>query len=112
PCATAQKQGTRVFTPQHQAAAELGELHSKLEIAERQNRDLAARLAKYEGHEPTVAEEMAYLNRCLNAVQEVCDKAEANATRWEQPLPVPEWVATVRTAAQGNADDEPAGVPW
>ncbi|MFD9124911.1 hypothetical protein [Kitasatospora sp. NPDC059571] len=28
-----------------------------------------------------------------------CDAAERQSTRWENPLPVPEWVATVRTAA-------------
>lgn len=61
-----------------------------------------AELAKYVGHEPTVAEEMAYLNRCLNAVHGVCDEAEKQATRWEHPLPVPEWVATVREAASGE----------
>src|SRR6185503_274322 len=30
--------------------------------------DLEATLERYVGKEPTVAEEMAYLNRCLNAV--------------------------------------------
>ncbi|MFD5678402.1 hypothetical protein, partial [Streptomyces sp. NPDC127040] len=76
-------------------------------------RDLAARLAKYEGHEPTVAEEMAYLNRCLNAVHAVCSLAEQQATRWEHPLPLPEWVATVRKAAGGERriEGEQAGAP-
>lgn len=93
--------------------AELTEARTKLEIAERRNEELAERLAKYEGHEPTVDEELAYLNRCLNAVQDVCDKAESNATRWEQPLPVPEWVTVVRAAATGSVtEEEPAGVPW
>ncbi|MFD8805608.1 hypothetical protein [Streptomyces sp. NPDC059597] len=35
----------------------------------------------------------------LNAVTELCDAAEKQATRWERPLPVPEWVAEVRRAA-------------
>ncbi|MFC5802742.1 hypothetical protein [Streptomyces formicae] len=68
---------------------------------------LRAELAKYVGKEPTVVEEMAYLNRCLNAVHDVCDAAEKQATRWEQPLPVPEWVATVREAATGERTDNP-----
>ncbi|WP_030764876.1 hypothetical protein [Streptomyces sp. NRRL F-2664] len=93
--------------------ADLGETREELKIAERRVEELADRLAKYEGHEPTVDEEMAYLNRCLNAVIDVCDKAESGANRWQNPLPVPEWVPTVRAAASGNVtDDEPAGVPW
>jgi hypothetical protein len=66
-----------------------------------------AELAKYVGHEPTLTDEMAYLRRCLNDVYEVCDQAETRATRWEQPLPVPEWVATVRQAADGERPDNP-----
>ncbi|MGW3321081.1 hypothetical protein [Streptomyces virginiae] len=93
--------------------ADLDETRKQRDIAERRANELADKLAKYEGHEPTVDEEMAYLNRCLNAVMDVCDKAESGANRWENPLPVPEWVATVRAAAHGNVtDDEPAGVPW
>ena len=30
------------------------------------------------------------LSRCLDAVIDVCDDAEKQATRWEHPLPVPE----------------------
>lgn len=87
----------------------IAELHAKLKIAERQARErdervtnLEATLERYVGQEPTVAEEMAYLNRCLNTVRDVCDTAEKQATRWEQPLPVPEWVAAVRHAAGGG----------
>jgi hypothetical protein len=76
--------------------------------------ELEAERAKYVNHEPTVAEEMAYLNRCLDAVYDVCDAAVRQATRWEHPLPVPEWVETVRTAADGAAEaltTRPA-LPW
>ncbi|WP_394436174.1 hypothetical protein [Streptomyces sp. SGAir0957] len=70
--------------------------------AVRAERDEArAELAKYVGSEPTVAEEMAHLNRCLNDVHAVCDGAEEESLRWENPLPVPEWVAVVRKAAEG-----------
>lgn len=64
-------------------------------------------LAKYVGHEPTIAEEMAYLSRCWNAVHDVCDDAEKQAKRWEQPLPVPEWVERVRAAATGEQTTVP-----
>ncbi|MFI5831012.1 hypothetical protein ACIA6C_27825 [Streptomyces sp. NPDC051578] len=68
---------------------------------------LQAKLEKYVGKEPTLREEMAYLNRCLNAVFEVCREAEKQATRWENPLPVPEWVSMVRKAAAGEREDQP-----
>lgn len=92
-----------------QLTGELTEANTKLEIAERQTRErdervtnLEATLERYVGRDPTVAEEMAYLNRCLNTVHDVCNAAEKQATRWEQPLPVPEWVAAVRHAASGG----------
>ncbi|MFE7237254.1 hypothetical protein [Streptomyces sp. NPDC057580] len=107
PCNTAMKHGATVFTPNHEAerqqvrqAKELAELVA--EVAR-----LKAELAKYVGKEPTIADEMAYLHRCLNDVYEVCDQAEKQATRWEQPLPVPEWVATIREAADGERPDNP-----
>ncbi|MFI1889879.1 hypothetical protein [Streptomyces jumonjinensis] len=73
-------------------AGELGRLRAR--VAE-----LETELGRYVGHEPTIAEELAFRGRCLDAVHAVCDDAERQATRWEQPLPVPEWVETVRTAA-------------
>ncbi|MCX4450625.1 hypothetical protein [Streptomyces sp. NBC_01789] len=69
--------------------------------------ELETELAKYVGKEPTIADEMAYLHRCLNAVREVCDQAEKQATRSENPLPVPEWVAVVREAADGVRPENP-----
>jgi hypothetical protein len=73
-------------------------------VTARAERDEArAQLAKYVGHEPTSAEEMAYLSRCLDAVRDLCDDAEKQAKRWETPLPVPEWVDQVRAAAEGGA---------
>lgn len=62
---------------------------------------LRSELAKYVGKEPTIAEEMEHLSRCLDAVLALCDDAEKQAARWENPLPVPEWVETVRRAAEG-----------
>ncbi|GAA1780301.1 MULTISPECIES: hypothetical protein [Actinomycetes] len=95
--------------------AELTELRAKLRINEQQLEerdqrvaDLEATLERYVGKEPTVRDEMAYLHRCLNAVFNACRVAEKQATRWENPLPVPEWVSTVRSAAAGEHDDWPA----
>ncbi|MGW1246978.1 hypothetical protein [Streptomyces sp. NPDC002535] len=73
--------------------------------------ELEAELKKYVGVEPTVAEELAYVSRCLHAVYAVCDAAAKQATRWENPLPVPEWVALVRNAADGVMDAAPALLP-
>ncbi|MFJ8594810.1 hypothetical protein [Streptomyces sp. NPDC093598] len=62
--------------------------------------ELEAALAKYIGQEPTVVEEMAYLSRSVQAVADACDKAEQQALRWENPLPVPEWVGAIRQALE------------
>ncbi|MEC4016014.1 hypothetical protein [Streptomyces sp. H27-D2] len=75
---------------------------------ENENARLLAELAKYVGVEPTIAEEMQHLRRCLNAVYDLCDDATQQAKRWETPLPVPEWVAAVQRAADGDRPDDPA----
>lgn len=74
---------------------------------EQENAKLTAELEKYVGKEPTVRGEMAYLQRCLNAVLELCDQAAAQATQWENPLPVPAWVTAVREAAEGERPENP-----
>ena len=38
----------------------------------------------------------------LGAVLDICDREQRNAIRWENPIPVPEWVATVQRAALGG----------
>ena len=73
-----------------------------------ENKRLREELAKYVGAEPTIAEEMAYLSDCLNAVHDLCNRAQVQAERWEQPLPVPEWVEQVRGAASGTRPADPA----
>ncbi|MFF8997083.1 hypothetical protein ACF1GW_30885 [Streptomyces achromogenes] len=84
----------------------------------REQRDRIAGLekerARYVGAEPTIAEELAYLSRCLDSVLDLCEKAEKQATRWENPLPVPEWVAKVRAAAEGMVarTSYPPALPW
>ncbi|MFD7996884.1 hypothetical protein [Streptomyces mexicanus] len=89
-------------------------LRLALQSAQRGRRRLRTELAKYVGKEPTIAEEMAYLSHCLDAVLDLCDDAERQATRWENPLPVPEWVAKVRAAAEGMVPRRsyPPALPW
>lgn len=38
----------------------------------------------------------------LAAVLDICDREQRNAIRWENPIPVPEWVTTVQRAALGD----------
>lgn len=80
---------------------------ARLTQAQARVAELEATLERYVGQEPTVRDEMAYLHRCLNAVFSVCREAEKQATRWKDPLPVPEWVSTVRSAAAGEQEDWP-----
>ncbi|MFD9630147.1 hypothetical protein [Streptomyces violascens] len=47
--------------------------------------------------------ELAQVRARLNAVLDICDREERNAVRWENPIPVPEWVAEVQRAALGDA---------
>ncbi|MFF2100884.1 hypothetical protein [Streptomyces sp. NPDC058202] len=38
----------------------------------------------------------------INAVLDICDREQRNAMRWENPIPVPDWVASVQRAALGD----------
>lgn len=38
----------------------------------------------------------------LNRVMDICDREQRNAMRWQDPIPVPEWVAPVQRAALGD----------
>ncbi|MGW7597313.1 hypothetical protein [Streptomyces antimycoticus] len=38
----------------------------------------------------------------LSDVLDICDREQRNAMRWENPLPMPEWVAVVQRAALGD----------
>ncbi|MFF7096350.1 hypothetical protein ACFY9A_28745 [Streptomyces rubradiris] len=66
---------------------------------------LEAERARYVGAEPTIAEELTYLSRCLDSVLAWCEKTEEQA---------PELVAEVRAAAEGMVDREsyPPALPW
>lgn len=89
----------------------IAELEQQLAQARDRVTELETERKKYVGVEPTIAEEMAYLSRCLFAVHDLCDEQEKAARLFE--FPAPEWIAAVRTAVDGLAEatDRPA-LPW
>jgi DNA repair exonuclease SbcCD ATPase subunit len=108
-------EASRLFLNQRQEMAEERYAwQERGDRAETRVRELEAERKRYVGVEPTIAEEMAYLSRCIDSVLELCDKAEEQASRWEQPIPVPEWVAPVRAAAEGLVERRayPPALPW
>lgn len=107
----AEAEVARLRAERHSTNETLNDAAEALRVQRDRIAELEAERRKYVGVEPTVAEEMTYMNRCLNAVYAVCDAAEKQATRWEQPLPVPEWVALVRNAADGLTLADPALPP-
>lgn len=74
--------------------------------------ELEAERKKYVGVEPTIAEEMAYLSRCIDSVLGLCDEQDKAARLFD--LPQPEWVARVREAADGLVEraSYPPAFPW
>lgn len=48
------------------------------------------------------------LKQRVDAVLDLCDREQRNAMRWENPIPVPDWVAPVQRAALGD-DKRTAG---
>jgi chromosome segregation ATPase len=42
------------------------------------------------------------LTNRISAVLDICDREQRNAMRWENPIPVPDWVAPVQRAALGD----------
>jgi hypothetical protein len=102
---------SRLLAERHETNEALSEAAETLRVQRDRIAELEAERKKYVGVEPTIAEEMAYISRCLDAVYAVCDAAEKQATRWEQPLPVPDWVVLVRHAANGVTVNAPALPP-
>lgn len=100
--------------------AVLAELAAALDAdVKAENETLKARIAeleaerrKYVGVEPTIAEEMAYLSRCLDSVLAFCDEQDKAARLFE--LPTPEWIVRVRAAAEGLVERSsyPPALPW
>jgi hypothetical protein len=56
--------------------------------------DAEAIIDRFERETPTAAR--------LSRVLDICDREQRNAMRWENPIPVPEWVAEVQRAALGD----------
>jgi len=50
---------------------------------------------------PALLAELTEVRARLSAVLGLCDHEERNAMRWQDPIPVPEWVAPVQRAALG-----------
>ena len=48
------------------------------------------------------------LKQRVDAVLDLCDREQRNAMRWENPIPVPDWVEPVQRAALGD-DKRAAG---
>lgn len=85
-----------VYISRHDVFGSLAEPEKELAEAR-------ADLARYVGHEPTIADEMAYLTRCLDTVHDLCDLAKqrnrATVTvaelelslncEWQAPTPRP-----------------------
>lgn len=103
-CVIVTGEGDRI---QYAADAETPELAARIVADHNEIVALREQLDKYVGKEPTLRDEMAYLHRCLNAVFNECRTAEKQALRWENPLPVPEWVPAVRSAAAGEHEEPP-----
>jgi len=64
---------------------------------------LTAELDKYVGKEPTIRDEMAYLNRCLNAVHDLCREADEDGNTADGKFTP----AAVQQAASGEREDRP-----
>jgi hypothetical protein len=96
------------WTPQREAAIRAtakegaGSLHSTLG-ATVPNEDVLGAFAELD----RVRGERDELKQRLSAVLDMCDREQRNAMRWQDPIPVPEWVAPVQRAALG--DDPKAG---
>jgi hypothetical protein len=68
--------------------------------------------AQIANHQPVLAElnrlraeldaRKEQLTNRINAVLDICDREQRNAMRWENPIPVPDWVAPVQRAALGD----------
>ncbi|WP_318205326.1 hypothetical protein [Streptomyces sp. SCL15-4] len=89
----------------HATNASLSEAAEALREQRDRIAGLEAERARYVGAEPTIAEELAYLSRCLDSVLAWCEKAEERA---------PELVAEVRAAAEGMVErtSYPPALPW
>ena len=110
PCKTATKHGAKVFTPEHQAETAAKRQTAELEQLRARVAELEAELKRYVGKEPTIADEMAYLSRCLDSVHDLCDRAGAKGIVSGGMFTVD----AVREAADGDRKNDPnrPALPW
>jgi hypothetical protein len=47
------------------------------------------------------------LRAAVDAALAICDRHEHGATRWAEPLDIPEWIAEIRAALAPVADPDP-----
>lgn len=78
----------------------LGNLAARDLLAEVQR--LKAELGQMTAARNTVAALYRDADSRLDSVLNICDREQRNAMRWENPIPVPEWVAVVQRAALGD----------
>jgi hypothetical protein len=76
-------------------------------LSEADRYTMDALLEEVQAHLRTLSAEIAKLTAKadrLDAVLDVCDRADFEATRWADPFPVPPWVGEVRNAALEGRD--------
>lgn len=90
--------------------AELQTAQRERDEARARATELEAERAKYVGAEPTIAEEMAYLSRCIDSVLDLCEKAEQQGITSGGAFTVD----AIRAAAEGMVErtSYPPAVPW
>lgn len=80
-------------------------LSAILRLSQSENRTLAemdAALADILAEKFALNDELIDVKARLSAVLDLCDREQRGAMRWENPLPVPEWVGVVQRAALGD----------
>jgi hypothetical protein len=89
-----------------QAPHDIDRLHNEIdrlrvELAE-VRADATAKIREAAELAHAARDERNQLRTRLSAVLDLCDREQRHAMRWEEPLPVPEWVASVQRAALGD----------
>jgi hypothetical protein len=67
---------------------------------------LCRRVERAEADALAAREALVTAEAAADRVRAVCDEGERQATRWEQPFPVPSWVTDVRAALAGGTPNE------
>ena len=115
PCKTAVKHGLRVFTPEHEAETVAKRQAAELAAANARVAELELELKKYVGAEPTIADEMAHLNRCIDAVDalQLPEKLKVDSISGDYRNGYIHALADMRTALESPARSSyPPALPW